>query len=277
MLICQDVLTYCWGWCTNLDMEETLIKVGLTPEEVELYVSLLNVGAQSAAQLASNTSVKRTYVYRVASSLTGKGLVTEAKRGRATVFEPNSPDHLLSLAEAKKLEAEQTKTNIESLLGSLKTKYSSVESRPIVETFHGIEGVKKIYLDTLKVGKEISAVVETTDVEPQLRDWIKNRYVKERAKQQIHAKVILASGKLASEYQSRNTEAYRTVIEVPHDKFPIKHEVDIYGNKVAFINYRQDEPIVGLVIDNDMVAKTMKAWFDLSWIGAEKVSAKNKK
>ena len=256
-------------------MEEILTKIGLSDEEVEVYLSLLEAGAQSATQLDKNTKVKRTYIYRIAAQLRDKGLVTEKKKGRATLFEPNSPDHLVSLAESKKVEAEQAQTSLEGVLGSLKAKYGSIEAKPIVTTYEGLAGIKKVFLDTLKVGKEISAVVETTEVDPKLRDWLKDKYTKERAKKKIHAKVILASGELASEYKSRNVEAHRTVIEVPHKKYPIKHEVDIYGDKVAFLNYRRGEPMIGLVIDHPTVAKTMKAWFDLSWKGAEKEGSKN--
>src|SRR3989344_2602400 len=129
-------------------MEEILTKIGLSKDEVEIYLSLLELGAQSASSLASNTKVKRTYTYRIARGLADKGLITEAKRGKATVFEPNSPDHLANLAEAKKLEAQQAQSSLEGILGSLKGKYSLIDEKPMVTTFEGIAGLKKVYLDT---------------------------------------------------------------------------------------------------------------------------------
>lgn len=246
-------------------MKDTLIKIGLSPEEVELYLSLLEKGAQSAAQLASSTSVKRTYVYRVASSLANKGLVTEAKHGRATVFEPNSPDHLLSLAEAKKIEAEQARANIEGVLDALKLKYSLVESKPIVRLYEGYSGLKKVFMDTLSEKKDISALLQVTDVEPKFKDWLKSTYSLTRAKENIHARVILASGDMSQEYISRNKQSNREVKLIPVKDYPLSLEVDIYGNKVAFIDYKDVDKPVGLIIEHKDIAKTLQAWFELAW------------
>jgi hypothetical protein len=45
--------------------------------------------------------------------------------------------------------------------------------------------------------------------------------------------------------------------------------VDIYGDKVAFINYKKGEALIGVVINHPQIAETMRAWFELAWAGAE--------
>jgi sugar-specific transcriptional regulator TrmB len=248
---------------------ETLIDIGLSPEEGRVYLSLLNTGSSSATVLSKNSGIKRTYVYAICKSLSSKGLlVIHESRGK-TVFTPQSPDYLLRLSESKRAKAVEAQARLEGVMEQLKNQFKSIDARPIVQVFEGVEGVKKIYLDTLREGVEISAVVETSEIDPELRSWLKDYYTLERARLGIHAKVILASGKLSGEYQSRNDSRLRTVREIPSSKYPIKHEVDIYGDKVAFIKYHKDEPIVGLLIDNALVAQTMRAWFELSWKGAE--------
>ena len=113
-------------------MEKSLLSVGLTKEEISIYLSLLEKSPQSAIDLSKTTPVKRTYVYQISRLLIEKGLITEKKLGRTTVFSPNSPDHLLTLAENRKTQAELAAKGIESLLDNLKNKYASVEERPVI-------------------------------------------------------------------------------------------------------------------------------------------------
>ncbi|RJR28546.1 hypothetical protein C4564_04900 [Candidatus Microgenomates bacterium] len=246
-------------------MKDTLIKIGLSPEEVELYLSLLEKGAQSAAQLASSTSVKRTYVYRVASSLANKGLVTEAKHGRATVFEPNSPDHLLSLAEAKKIEAEQAQTSLEGVLSSLASKYRAIEAKPVVTYFEGPEGVKKVYRDTLTENGTILALVQTSKVDNEIYEWVTTKYAKNRIKAGIPVRAVVASGQKTKEYIGKNEAELRETKVIQNDKYPFEHEINIYGDKIAIINHRSGTKLMGIIIDNEIIAKTFRSWFEITW------------
>ena len=246
-------------------MGEILTKIGLSKDEVEIYLSLLELGAQSASSLASNTKVKRTYTYRIARGLADKGLITEAKRGRATVFEPNSPDHLANLAEAKKLEAEQAQSSLESILGSLGSKFRTIESKPVVSYFEGVAGLKKVYNDTLKDKAPILALVETSKVEDEIYKWVTTKYAQARIKANIPVKAIVASGQKTSTYIGRNETELRETKVVSDEKYPIEHEINIYENKVAIINHRKDTKLMGIIIDNNIIAKTFKSWFELTW------------
>jgi hypothetical protein len=57
----------------------------------------------------------------------------------------------------------------------------------------------------------------------------------------------------------------RTVKVVDSNKYPIKNEVNVYGNKVAFIQNHKGEPLIGMIIENKIISQTLKAWFDLAW------------
>lgn len=250
--------------------KEVLTKLGLTSEEADIYLSLLNFGSQTAIQISKNTKVKRTYVYKIIQGLILKNLAIKTQKDKTTVFSPLGPDHLLSLASQKKQEAELAEKSLENIINSLKSFYVASQDKPVVTIYEGIDGIKKIYEETIKESQTIYAVLQTSEVEPTLRDWLKNSYSKRRSDQGIEAKVILSSGKLSAEYNSRNAQTKREVREVPNAKFPFTHEIDIFGSKIAFINYKKGEPLIGVLIDHKQISTTMKAWFDLAWIGAEK-------
>lgn len=248
---------------------EFLETIGLTKKEAQLYELLLTIGEVPARELIQKSQLKRATAYKSLYALEKKGLVTKMKKDKKIHFRPEPPAALLNLAERQHHELERARDNIQSLIPQLTSDYIMAVEKPIISTFEGVEGLKRIYLDTIKEGKTVYAVLQTAAVNEELFEWLTNVYVKKRVQAKIHAHVIVASGKWSETYQKLDKKEYRTTILVPSEKFPFQHEVNIYGNKVAFMNYRKGEKLIGFIIDHPQTAKTMKSWFDLAWKGAE--------
>jgi len=246
-------------------VNEILTGVGLSSEQAELYLSLLSHGPQTAAGLAKTTHVQRTYVYRIATELIKLGLASQGKKGRATTFSPLSPDHLLTQAENTKAQATQAQISLESILPGLKTKFSAVEDRPVVSYFEGIEGIKMVYLDTIKEGKPVLALVETSKVEPVIYRWVTTDYVNLRVAAGIPVRAIVASGPKTKLYLGLNRKELRETKVISSRKYPLEHEINLYGTKLAIINHRKGTALLGIIVDSPVVAKTFRSWFELTW------------
>lgn len=244
---------------------EVLNDLGLSIEEAEIYSTLLDKGSLSASEIAKNSKVKRTYVYAVCKTLIKKGLIQQLTERNVTKFALLSPDHLMDLAERQKQEALKASQTLEGILPTLKTKYSSVETKPVVTYFEGYEGIKKVYMDTINEGKTIYAFLQNSDIDPEFRTWLRENYAKQRAKDKILAKVILSSGDYAKEYSKTGTELNREVKIIPANKYPFQVEVNIYGNKIAYMNFHTKANPIGIIIENEYIAKTMLAFFNLTW------------
>lgn len=245
--------------------ENELIALGLTQEQSEIYLSLLEKGSQSAALLAGSTSVKRTYVYKICEELIIKGLITQEVKGKTSVFIPQSPDHLLSTAEQKRQEVENAKMALERILPNLKAKYSAIDTKPVITYYEGVEGVKRVYRDALKEGLPIYALVQTSRVEPEIYEWVTNYYVRERVKREIKVKAIVSSGTKTKEYITLDEFELRETKLISHNEFPFEHEINIYGDKIALINHHAGEKLLAIIIENPIVVKTFKSWFELTW------------
>lgn len=246
-----------------------LENLGLTAKEAGLYELLLKLGEVPAGEIIKASKLKRATAYKVLYSLEQKGLVSKKDFKKKIHFRPEQPSKLLDLAENQYRALERAKDDLQSFLPQLTSEYIMSVERPVVTTFEGLEGLKQIYEDTLKEKKPIYAVVQTAEVEPEMYKWLSGDYVKRRAKAKIWAKVIVSSGKWSDTYSKKDSEEYRESITVPGHQFPFQHEVDIYGDKVAFINYKKGEALIGIVIRHPQIAQTMKAWFDLAWEGAK--------
>lgn len=245
--------------------------LGLTSTESTLYELLLKLGEVPARELIRETGLKRPTVYKALYALEKKKLVREEEKDKKIHFRPLSPTILLEQAEQNYLEANQTRNILQTVIPQLLTQYTQSVERPVVQIYEGLDGLKQIYLDTLKEGKDIYAILQTAEVEKDLFEWLTSTYAKQRAKNKIHAKVIVASGKWSKDYQKKDIEEFRTSRLVSNEAFPFQHEVNIYGDKVAFINYKKGEELLGVVIKHPQIAQTMKALFDLAWIGGQKI------
>lgn len=238
-----------------------------SPEESAIYLSLVNHGPQSASALSSSTLVKRTYVYAVCKSLINQGLVKEEKKGKTTFFAPLSPDHLLTIAEDQKQKAILATRTLEQFLPELKTKYSNIEVKPVISYYEGLEGIKKVYLDTLTspITEPLLALVETSKVHPDIYDWVTQTYVHKRIEAGINVKAIVASGSKTKAYTQLDPKELRETKIIDGKNFPFEHEINLYGHKLAIINHNKNTTPIGIIIENEYIATTFRSWFNLTW------------
>ncbi len=240
---------------------------GLTDKEVVLYELLLTQGQLLVGDIIKQSKFKRATVYQSLYSLEKKGLVTQVEAGKKIHFKPEPPTKLLQLASTQLKTFEESHRQLLGVISNLDSKYILAVEKPVISIHEGIEGLKEIYNDMIAEGKTVYSALTSDVVEPELRKWLGAVHVKQRAKNNIHAYVLIAEGKLTEEYVSRNKEAFRTTKVVSKDKYPFQHGVDVYGDKVAFVNFRKGEHLLGIVVQHPKIAQTMKALWDLAWDG----------
>lgn len=245
--------------------KDALVHSGLTTKEALLYDILLENGSLPVAEIMKRSKLKRGIIYKALYALEEKGLVSKFKKDKKLHFKPQHPYKLLEYLEGRVGEARNQQANLETVLPQLVSSFTLIEGTPGVRTFEGIEGIKEVYRDTLKEGKEIWAILQTTEVEPELYRWLTRTYVKQRAKQGIKAKVIASEDVKTPEYTRKDKVELRETRVVPKRKFPVGIEVDIYGNKVGFMAFRKGAQHLGIIIENILIAETMRALFQLAW------------
>lgn len=239
--------------------------IGITQTESLLYELLLKLGEVPITTLIRESDLKRPTVYKALHSLTKKGLITQRDIQKKLHVRPESPNKLQELVDKQFKLIEESKHNLNAILPTLALSYTHSTDKPVVRIYEGVEGLKEIYEDLLIVEKPISAVLQAATVEPELYDWLTTTFVKKRVKAKIHVKAIVASSAASREYVQKSPQEYRIARQVDAARFPFQHEIDIYGDKVAIINYKKEQPLVGIVIHHAQIALTMQAWFDLTW------------
>ncbi|MEK7547463.1 MAG: helix-turn-helix domain-containing protein, partial [Patescibacteria group bacterium] len=111
-----------------------LEKLGFSPEEINAYVSLLELGGGFVSTVAKKASAHRVTTYNTLENLTKKGMVKVSKKKGFRYYYPVNPQVILNQAE------EQYKTAKE-LVPELLNLQSTYHVKPKIQFFEGIKEV----------------------------------------------------------------------------------------------------------------------------------------
>ncbi|MFH1784906.1 MAG: helix-turn-helix domain-containing protein [Candidatus Micrarchaeota archaeon] len=171
---------------------EILYKLGLTENEIKVYLSLLELGQSTTGPLIKKTKIPSSKIYQILDSLVGKGIVGYIAHGGVKKFRANRPIVLRHLLDLKEKEVERLKNELEAVLPSLENEFHSEKVNYKVELLEGVRGIKTVYdisLDLLKPGEEMCTIGY-----PVLASEIFNAYFrdyhKKLAKKKLKAKIL---------------------------------------------------------------------------------------
>ena len=249
-----------------MKLKQVLSELGLTDSEANVYLQLVKTsGVHPASVIAQKLKMNRTTVYKTLLKLAKLGLVTKTMKHGIICFFAEEPDR-----------------NIDTLLSSRKTRLNFITDlfmesipeiknlqkeelyTPKVRYYEGIEGVKRVYEDTLVENETIYAIENVEDMDYQIEDYVLNDYVPRRAEKEIFAYVIAPKNEDNEEFQSKDSKFARETRFIAKDRFPIEIEMNIYGKKIAFFSYKAEE-MFGVIIESSSIVNSMKAMFNLCW------------
>ncbi|MFW5703928.1 MAG: TrmB family transcriptional regulator [Patescibacteria group bacterium] len=250
-----------------------LTHFGLSKFEADLYALLLALGEVPVKRLIKESGMKRATVYKTLYELEEKALILLQDREKILHARAEDPRRLAERAERHIQQQNYARQQLDALLPEFMTSFLLTTAKPVVSTFDGIAGLKKLFMDTIHEKCHIYALAATHEIDPEFHEWLKKTYINRRVKAGIPATVIASTGSWARSYQKLGTKELRTTILVPKERFPFRHEINVYGDKVAMLNYKKGAQLIGVLIHHPDIAATMKAWFDLALTGAEAVNS----
>ena len=234
-----------------------LSQLGINESEALVYELLLELGPKPAQDLIVPSGLGRGNLYNVFTSLKKKGLVFE-ESGAKTVFKATDPEVLRGLAKAKVAASNDLLKQLSAALPTLKSQYNLITKRPTVRMFEGLEGIKEIYNEILEDGQTIYSVVGPDIPSEDLFRWLKNQYIKERIKKVIKVVGVISDGERAQELVKNSKEQLREVKVISADIYPFVGEVNIFGDKIAFLDYKKSS-MIGVIIENYDLALTLRS------------------
>ncbi len=243
-----------------------LQSLGFSENETRVYFAALAAAGPSSAQnIATVANIKRTTAYSVLEYLVKRGIVGKTIVRGKTRFIAEPPEKLLHTVD-------DVRTSLEKALPELEAMYNKNEAKPRITFYEGERAVQAVYDDTLREKPKEILEWNTDEYFNFDQHNVDPHYIDKRVKLGIQAKRIAGKGSGWDTKHKRydRGELSETVI-VPRDHFWPGVEVNIYGNKVAFLNYAEQ---MSLIIESKAIADAMRQAYALSWRGAQSIQIK---
>lgn len=244
----------------TMELLENLKDIGLNEKEAALYAAGLEFGQSGIKDLAKGANIKRPTAYRVMDELEAKGLFSKVAKGKKYYYEAEDPETIFGLYKIRQ-EA------FARLLPDLRALHNKEGKQPKVRFYHGIEGLKAMYWESLNAKETIVGYGSIDEVWSLSKEFI-NDYMKERIKRKIHVRGIVPSTVESQEFAKLNPAQLRELVLVPKESFPMTNEINIYDDKIAIFSFREQ---VGVIIQSRDIANSQKAIFNLAWVGVHAV------
>ncbi len=234
---------------------DILKDLGLSEQEIDLYVGLLKTGGCSATSLASEVNIKRTTVYPILERLISQGIVTVYEQGGKKLFYPVKPQQLGTLFERKIKSFNKIIPYLEGLAKTDKSIYG-------VRFIKSKDELKLFYDEILSEykNKEYYIIGSASTWLNTDRDFFLD-FRKKRAENSTRVKLLLSGDSMGEEGQN-DTSLLREYKYMP-EKYKFKSTIDIYNDKIVIVGPEVDALCVVIAIPP--MVDVFRSIFEILW------------
>jgi sugar-specific transcriptional regulator TrmB len=239
----------------TMNLKNILINIGLTAKETAVYLAALELGDAPASEIALRSKLNRVTTYDVLEKLTKRSFISSYIRNRIKYFAATDPDFIRKDYRKRYMDLKEALPELRRLHGKT--------THPRIRYYEGLDGIKKIYADTLTAKTEILNYADSKSI----RDfWPKydEEYVKERVKRKIYLRGIAPKDKYGERVIQENENMHREIRLTIGGPYAFSNEIHIYDEKVAIISFGKNE-VVGMIIEGEEIANSQRAIFMMAW------------
>jgi HTH-type transcriptional regulator, sugar sensing transcriptional regulator len=242
------------------EIQRLLGLYGLNDKEIKVYVACLQLGQDTAYNIAEKSGVKRATTYLVLRSLAKKTLVTTHITSKSLLYAASSPQNLVSQLEHRKKELEQS-------LPSLMAIYNSQPEKPTIEIFEGLEGVKQIYEEIIGLsqkGEDIIFYGDLTHLEKHpslIKSWLQATKATPGS-----IRELLNGDEMHAKYKNdvnQNQNSRHEVKLLPEGTRFFLNDNAVFADKLAIFSTQKHFFVT--VIKSKEIAASYRTMFNLAW------------
>lgn len=244
-----------------------LERFGLSSEMSELYVYLLQKGAQTALELSRGLGLPRTRVYRILDELADKSMVVVEQDSRGKRFAPAEPSLLLDILDRQVSELDQLKTLGAELVQNLEGLKVDPPVGTRVNYYEGEDGLKQVTWNSLRAENEL-LTYEVDD----MSGFIENKKYAEKMRQRfvdrgIHIRQLTNLEKIEDYTDvTEMVTKYSTLKYIDPKVLKIDSEILLYNDVYAMYRFdHEKEDVFCVEVHNASLAAMQKQMFEVLW------------
>jgi sugar-specific transcriptional regulator TrmB len=244
-------------------IKEVLLSLGMTNNEIEVYLTLLKSGSLSVNKIGEKSGLHRQVCYDALERLTEKGFVSYTVQNSKKYFQALSPDKIISYLDEKKETVKEILPNLVNL-----TKLPREDT--FIEVLKGKNVIRTILRDVIKNLKEskgnlMMLGVEETKFMEEDRIVIQ-QFLRDLKRFKLKERLIARKG--AKLYFPGKQSEYRTINNKSFNPNPMY----IYGGKIVQVIW--GNPVHAVMITNQQVYDSNKKYFEMLWKIAKPLKTK---
>ncbi|MDD5191717.1 MAG: helix-turn-helix domain-containing protein [Candidatus Nanoarchaeia archaeon] len=241
---------------------EHLREIGLTDNEIRVYLELLKKEDALASELSNKTNINRTLIYQILNNLLKKGIISYVIKNNVKYFKASHPSRLLDFLKERE-------SNIKNLIPELLNLTAPSEKKYSVELYEGKEGLKTILGDIVRTKpKEWLDITSGMTIEV-LQDYVIDKWEKQRIKARIKARIIINDTDTGRKRGKQLEKLKITETRYMPKGLMSPSHIYVYGNRVAITLWVKNFPF-GILIKSQEIADRFKEFFEWFWKIAKK-------
>ncbi len=251
-------------------------QLGLEPAVADIYLALHAYGPQSISDLARNSGVERTRIYRLLDTLSDSSLVEIETHYKRNIIKGAPVSNLQILLSKKEEELRNLHAGLEKVKQAV-AEHGKVQHSTQVQFYRGIEGLKQMFWnETRSTTDNVCILFE--NIQHKIKSTFFERWVYEFNERGIKSRSIIGDHFLESQKQWYKHKDNERVAQfesryIAKDIFDITHSTVVYNDVVAYHNWREGV-IFGIEIYNQEIADAQRNFFEMLWQQAAPLSNK---
>ncbi len=233
----------------------------MTPGEINVYLSLLDLGISSTGSIIKKSHISSSKVYLILERLIQKGLVSQVERNNVKHFQAANPKRLSDYMKEKKNKLESKSKEIEKLIPKLQEKHKSLKETQETIMFQGMKGfqsAREEFISNLNRGEEYVIFGSQNPLTEGYKNNIR-KFNKDNKRRGFKIRLI---------YNSKYKEIKKLYSKFSNIKIKfieniLPSSIAISKNKILLMAYGENP--IQVLIKNKELAKSYLAFFETIW------------
>ncbi len=251
-------------------VDDVFLKMNIRSEIAQLYKTLLERGAQNISELAANSGIERTQVYRLLEEMQSLNLIEIEKQYKRNILHAAPIDNLFILLNKEKEDLQITEQNLHSIKNTL-MKQMADNTNTKVNFYRGAEGIRQMQWNLLRAKSEVLSIIaegvnHITGVEF-FKSWVEEWNASDKKLR------LLVSENARDRHDTHWEDLGLPLVKqeermLPNSILKVDFSSDIYDDVVSFYDWTGGE-IFGIEIHNQHIANAQRDFFERLWAEAK--------
>lgn len=229
-----------------------LEQIGLSKNESEIYLALLDLGPSSISKISEKTAIHRPLIYKALPELLEKRLVSQNQKGKSILYTAEPPNRLESIFD-------DLRYQFFELLPDLEDTYDSNNKKPKIRFLEGKDGTKRVFDDvvrSLKKGDTFFRYSSNKNGQEKRDRYLPKSYLTMRDNKKLERQVI--TNDQTAQQKQQKIDRFIKIMPEDFGEFDFNITEIIYGDRVAFIDYNSE---TAMIIESKTIADFQKHIF----------------